>query len=178
MLAFFFFFLSLSMHSASSYINKKQQQRGACLNGTPSLPDSLTYPSSVCCLPSKPGTAQVSGFPFPPLSLPTAHAPLSNLEAAAPGLSAPVSGRRKETPRRPVPCPPAPRRPRSGPGAPGRCADPGASPGPGPQQVMGSSGAEPLAGWLPAAAGEPCEREHFKRDYRPEPPLESESAAF
>ena len=47
----------------------------------------LTYPSSACCLLSKPGTAQVSGFHFPPLSLPTAQAPLSpSLEAQRAGL--------------------------------------------------------------------------------------------
>lgn len=45
-----------------------------------------------------------------------------------------------------------------------------------PQQVTAPP--PPLAGPRPAAAGRPCERQHFKRDYRPEPPLESEPAAF
>lgn len=103
------FFQSFSMHSASSY---NKQQRGVRLSATPSLPDSLTYPSSACCLLSKPGTAQVSGFPFPPLSLPTAQAPLSNLEGEAPGLSAPVPGRRSGA----LPSPAPRRTPRRGTG--------------------------------------------------------------
>lgn len=41
------------------------------LNVTPSRSDSVTYPSSVCCLWDKPAEARISGFQFPPLSLPT-----------------------------------------------------------------------------------------------------------
>lgn len=49
------------------------------LNVTPSRSDSVTYPSSVCCLSDKPAAAQISGFQLPPLSLPTSPPPPKRL---------------------------------------------------------------------------------------------------
>lgn len=64
----------------------------------------LTYPSSACCLLNKPGTAQVSGFHFPPLSLPTAQAPISpSREAQRAGLGLGPAPSRRAVPGRPGP---------------------------------------------------------------------------
>lgn len=61
----------------SPVIKSSSPRRGTRGTVTPSLNEPVTYPASVCCLLSKEGSAHISGFHFPPLSLP--YGPSSSL---------------------------------------------------------------------------------------------------
>lgn len=151
------------MHSASSYI---KQQRGTCLNVTPSLPylyrRLLTPRLPAVCWASQ---AQLKFLAFIFLHCPCLphKLPSPTWSRSARTVSAgPGGGRKRRAGGAEPPRSPSPGRQR---GRPAR-----------PQQVTAPP--PPLAGPRPAAAAPPCERQHFQRDYRPEPPLESEPAAF
>lgn len=137
------------MHSASSYI---KQQRGTCLNVTP----SLLYLYRRLLTPRLPPVCWASQAQLKFLAFIFLHCPCLPHTLRSPA--------RSRSARRGSGGAEAPRGPRGAPGAP-RAR---------PQQVTAPP--PPLARPRPAAARRPWERQHCDR--RPEPPLESQPAAF